>query len=200
MRPWLVLKRARIEFTQEFHPLQRDETRAYMAEVSPFALVPSMKLGDQLIGDSWAICEWAAEQMPGLWPADPTVRAQARMLAGQMHAGFMNIRRELPMDIGRYGEPRATLDDSVLTDIEKLVRGWRFALEKSGGPFLFGDWSIADAFYTPVASRFRSYDITLPPDMQAYSSGLLETPEYLEWQALAEAESWVIENTIPGED
>lgn len=199
MRPWLVLKRAGIEFTQEFHPLRQDVTRAYMAEVSPFALVPSMKLGDELIGDSMAISEWAAEQVPGLWPTDPVARAQARMLAGQMHAGFMNIRREMPMDVLRYGEPRTELDESVLTDIEKLVRGWRFALEKSGGPFLFGEWSIADAFYMPVASRFRSYDITLPPDLQVYSSGLLETPEYLEWHALAEAETWVIEDLLPPE-
>ena len=182
MRPWLVLKTAGIEFTQEFLPLRTDEFRTRLAEVSPFALVPTMTIGDQVIGDCWAICEWAAEQVPGLWPEDPMARAEARMLAGQMHAGFMNIRRELPMDLRRFADPRDELDESVLSDIEKLARGWRFALEKSGGPFLFGEWSIADAMYTPVATRFRSYDISLPPDLQAYSTSLMETDEFAEWE------------------
>ncbi len=197
MRPWLVLKTAGIEFTQEFLPLRTDEFRTRLAEVSPFALVPTMTIGDQVIGDCWAICEWAAEQVPGLWPEDPMARAEARMLAGQMHAGFMNIRRELPMDLRRFADPRDELDESVLSDIEKLARGWRFALEKSGGPFLFGEWSIADAMYTPVATRFRSYDISLPPDLQAYSTSLMETDEFAEWEKLAEAEDWVIEDILP---
>ena len=181
MRPWLVLKHAGIDFTQEFQPLRTDSFKTRLGKISPFALVPTLMIGDEIIGDSWAICEWAAEQVPSLWPEDPVRRAQARMLAGQMHAGFMNIRRELPMNLGRYAEPRDELHEDVLTDIEKLVRGWRFALEKSGGPFLFGDWSIADAMYTPVATRFRSYDITLPPDLQVYCSSLLETDTYLTW-------------------
>lgn len=197
MRPWLVLKHAGIDFTQEFLPLRTDEFKTRMDEVSPFALVPTLKLEDEIIGDSWAICEWAAEQAPSLWPEDPVKRAQARMLAGQMHAGFMNIRRELPMDLGRYAEPRDELADEVLADIAKLIRGWRFALEKSDGPFLFGEWSIADAMYTPVASRFRSYDIMLPQDVQEYASSLMETPHFLEWAALAEKEDWVIEDYSP---
>lgn len=197
MRPWLVLKTAGIEFTQEFLPLRTEEFRTRMAEVSPFALVPTMTIGDHVIGDCWAICEWAAEQVPSLWPEDPIARAQARMLAAQMHAGFMNIRRELPMNLRRFADPRDELDQSVLSDVEKLARGWRFALEKSGGPFLFGDWSIADAMYTPVATRFRSYDISLPPDLQAYSTSLMETDEFAEWEKLAEAEDWVIADYLP---
>lgn len=194
MRPWLVLKRAGISFTQEFLPLRTDEFRARMAEVSPLALVATMKLGDEIIGDSLAISEWAAEQVVGLWPDVPVRRAQARMLAGQMHAGFPNIRRELPMNLRRNGVPRAELGEDVLSDIGKLIRLWEFAFERSDGPFLFGEWSIADAFYTPVATRFRSYDIGLPPSLQAYCDRLLETPECLEWMALADAEDWVIED------
>lgn len=195
MRPWLVLKRAGIAFTHEFLPLRTDEFRTRMAQVSPFALVPTLRLGDEVFGDCWAICEWAAEQVPSLWPSDALARGQARMLSGQMHAGFMNIRRELPVNLGRYAQPRETLDEGVLADIEKLIRGWNFALEESGGPFLFRDWSIADAMYTPVATRFQSYGISLPPDLQMYCSTLLEQPEYLEWAALAENETWIIEDT-----
>jgi glutathione S-transferase len=194
MRPYLVLKRAGIEFTTEFLPLRTDEFRARMRDVSPFALVPTLQIGDEIIGDSLAISEWAAEKVPSLWPEDSLRRAQARMLAGQMHAGFMNIRRELPMNLGRDSEARETLEEGVLLDIEKLILGWRSALEKSGGPFLFGDWSIADAMYAPVATRFRTYDITLPWDAQAYCSTLLDQPEFLEWNKIAEGETWVIED------
>lgn len=194
MRPYLVLKRAGIEFTTEFLPLRTDEFRTRMKAVSPFALVPTLQIGDEVIGDSLAISEWAAEQVSTLWPADPARRGQARMLAGQMHAGFMNIRRELPMNLGRDAEPREALDESVFLDIEKLILGWRSALDVSGGPFLFGDWSIADAMFTPVATRFRSYDITLPGDCQAYSCNLLDQPEFREWNEIAGGETWVIDD------
>ena len=193
MRPWLVLKRAGIEFTTEFLPLRTDEFRARLAKVSPLGLVPVLKLGDDVIGDSLAISEWAAEQVPSLWPRDEIRRAQSRMLAGQMHAGFMNIRRELPMNLRRTGVPRSALDDSVMQDISKLSKAWGRALEVSGGPFLFGDWSIADAMYTPVATRFRSYAIDLPLELADYCALLLEQPEFLEWEALAAREDWVIE-------
>ena len=194
MRPYLVLKRAGIEFTTEFVPLRTDEFRDYLPTVSPLGLVPVLKLGSDAIGDSLAISEWAAEEVSGLWPKDPVKRAQARMLAGQMHAGFMAIRSEMPMNLRRYAEPRDELDDAVVADISKLCQAWGSALSKSGGPFLFGDWSIADAFYTPVATRFQSYDITLPPELQMYSERLLDQPEYLAWKAIADAEDWIIED------
>lgn len=194
MRPYLALKRAGIEFTTEFLPLRTEEFRARMRQVSPFALVPTMLLGDDAIGDSWAICEWAAEQVPSLWPKDEILRAKARMLAGQMHAGFMPIRREMPMNLGRINKPRAELGEDVMQDIAKLSAGWGQALEQSGGPFLCGDWSIADAMYTPVATRFLSYGIKLPTLLQDYCDHLLQQPEYLEWKALADAETWVIDD------
>lgn len=194
MRPYLVLKRAGIEFSTEFLPLRTDEFRARMKEVSPFALVPALQLDGEVIGDCWAICEWAAEQAPSLWPADDMARAKARMLAGQMHAGFMSIRREMPMNLGRVNTPRAELGEDVMQDISKLSAAWGQALETSGGPFLFGKWSIADAMYTPVATRFRSYGVQLPEPLQAYVDLLLEQPEFLEWQTLADAESWIIDD------
>ena len=122
MRPWLVFKRAGIEFTSEFLPLRTDETRARMAKVSPFALVPTLMLGDEVIGDSWAICEWLAEQVPSLWPRDEFKRAQARMLAGQMHAGFMNIRRELPRE-SDYATPSAMEVRHSAFNVNELLDG-----------------------------------------------------------------------------
>lgn len=197
MRSWLVLKRAGIDFTTEFLPLRTDDFRERMKKETPFALVPALRLGDDVIGDSWAICEWAAEQSRSLWPKDDIDRAKARMLAGQMHAGFLAIRREMPMDLFHRAEPDIVPSDDVMKDISKLSIGWGQALESSGGPFLFGDWSIADAFYTPVATRFRTYGIGLPEPLQSYCDTLLAQPDFLEWEAMARRETWVMEDYLP---
>lgn len=197
MRPFLVLKRAGIAFTTEFLPMRTDTFRARMNEVSPFGLVPVLKLGDDAIGDGWAICEWAAEQVPSLWPRDEIARARSRMLAGQMHAGFMALRRECPMDLFHRAVPAMVPGEDVMKDISKLSSAWGRELERSGGPFLFGDWSIADAFYTPVATRFRSYGIALPEPLQSYVVHLLKQPEFTEWEAIAQKEDWVIEDYLP---
>lgn len=196
LRAFAVLRRAGIEFTTEFLPLRTDEFRSRMAEVSPFALVPTLLVGDEVIGDTMAISEWAAEQVPSLWPRDEFRRAQARMMAAQMHASFMNIRRELPMDLYRQNEPRVTLKDEVVSEVSKLSAAWGQALHKSGGPFLFGEWSIADAFYLPIASRFSSYAISLPAELQDYCDALLATPEFAEWKAIADEEDWIIEDYL----
>ena len=191
MRPYLVMKRAGMDFTTEFVPLRTQAFRDYLPKVSPFGLVPTLKLGDDAICDSLAISEWAAEEVASLWPQDQLQRAKARMLTGQMHAGFMSIRRELPMNLNRSGVPRETLDDEVVEDITKMSKALGQQLHNSGGPFLFGDYSIADAFYTPIATRFESYGIGLEPIVQAYMANLLEQPEYLAWKAIADAEEWV---------
>ena len=194
MRPFLVLKRAEIEFTTEFLPIRTDEFKARLSEVSPFALVPTLLLGGDAIGDSLAIAEWAAEENPLLWPKDDVMRAKARMLTAQMHGGFSGIRSELPMNLKRVGKPRASLSDDVHADISKLSAAWGQCLETYGGPFLFGEWSIADAFYTPVATRFQSYGIELPEPLQSYVETLLKQSDYLEWLAIAKSETWVIED------
>ena len=118
------------------------------------------------------------------------------MMAAQMHASFMNIRRELPMDLYRQNEPRVTLKDEVVAEVSKLSAAWGQALHKSGGPFLFGEWSIADAFYLPIASRFSSYAISLPAELQDYCDALLATPEFAEWKAIADEEDWIIEDYL----
>ncbi len=197
MRPFLVFRRAGLEFTTEFLPLRTDMFRSRMAGISPFALVPAMRLGDDVIGDSLAIAEWVAEQYPSLWPSDDVQRARARMLTGQMHAGFMALRREMPMDLFHRAEPASPPGEDVMKDISRLSAAWGQALESSGGPFLFGDWSIADAFYTPVAARFRSYGVDLPEPLQSYCEHLLKQPEFLEWEAIARKETWVIEDYLP---
>jgi glutathione S-transferase len=188
LRPWLVLKRTGVAFDETLVPLRElDLSTAEIRRHSPSGLVPVLKDGNLLVWDSLAICEYLAECYPeaGLWPSDPGDRALARSAAAEMHSGFSALRRACPMDIGARlaVEP----DEEVTRDIRRIVELWSALLARSGGPFLLGRWSIADAFFTPVATRFESYGIDLRQfgdaggAATAYWRGLLQTPEYLAW-------------------
>ena len=187
MRPWLALKHTGAPFTETLIQLREVETStAEIRRHSPSGLVPALKDGGIVIGDSLAICEYLAERFPGLWPADPLDRALARAAAAEMHSGFGALRRECPMDLGlRTDQP---MSPEVEKDVRRIVDLWLGLLDRSGGPFLLGGWSIADAFFTPVATRFESYGIDLKicgddGRAQAYAEALLQTPEYLAWLA-----------------
>jgi glutathione S-transferase len=195
MRPWLVLKRAGAEFTETAVRLNRPETPAALALASPSGLVPALKDGELTLWDSLAISEYVAERFPEakLWPADPTARALARCAAAEMHSGFRSLRGELPMDLST--RIHKTVTPITETDIRRVTRLWtelrrRFADQ---GPFLTGGWSIADAFFTPVATRFRSYGVHLSDygdagEAGTYAEALLAEPEFLEWERGALAE------------
>jgi glutathione S-transferase len=196
MRPWLVLKRAGAPFTETLISLRTPQTDAQIrAAGSPSGLVPVLKDGDLVVWDSLAICEYAAEIFPQakLWPEDRAARALGRSACAEMHAGFHSMRGELSMDLAR--RESATLVPATEDDVRRVVALWNNLLSRFGGPFLLGpQWSIADAFYTPVATRLRSYGVR-PSDYGdtgaagAYAERLLEQPEYLEWErdALARA-------------
>ena len=188
MRAWLTLKRAGAEFSERMIPLNRADTPAALAEVSPSGMVPVLKDGDLTVWDSLAICEYAADRFPQarLWPGDAARRALARAATAEMHAGFRSLRGELPMDLAR--REHRSLTPLTQDEVRRIVRLWsglrrRFA----DGPFLVGDWSIADAFFTPVATRFRTYGVMLSDhgdDGAAgeYAEALLEQPDFLEWE------------------
>jgi glutathione S-transferase len=189
MRPWLVLKHAGEPFTETLIYLRRIESSddASMAG-SPSRLVPVLKDGDLVIWDSLAICEYLAEALPKakLWPADPAARALGRAAAAEMHSGFSSLRGECPMDLTL--RTHAELSEMTHKDIRRMVALWSGLLARFGGPFLLGDWSIADAFFTPVATRFRSYGVALSDygdqgPAGAYCERLLNTPEFREWDA-----------------
>jgi glutathione S-transferase len=191
MRPWLVLKRTGAPFSETLIRLRRgtSEVReAAIAAGSPTGLVPALKDGEVTVWDSLAISEYLAERFPAavLWPADPAARALGRAASAEMHSGFASLRGECPMDLARR-EP-AELSPATQDNVRRIVELWRNLLGRFGGPFLLGAaWSIADAFYTPVATRFRSYAIHLTDHGDdgaggAYATRLLETPEYLAWE------------------
>lgn len=191
MRPWLVLKHAGVEFTETLITLRRPETRDdIVAAGSPNGQVPFLKDGALAFGDSLAICEYLADKLPsaGLWPADLGARALARSAAAEMHSGFHSLRGECPMDLS-LREVR-TLSEATHNDIRRIVALWSGLRERfeGQGDFLAGAWSIADAFFTPVATRFRSYGVHLSDfgdrgAAGAYAEALLETPAFKAWEA-----------------
>jgi glutathione S-transferase len=195
LRPWLAIKRSGLPFTETLIALRQEnnQTEAEIKPHSPSGLVPALKLGSDeggvVIVDSLAICEFLAEKAPHLWPADPILRALARSAAAEMHSGFASLRGECPMAL--EAEVRAVeLSEATQKNIRRIVELWLYLLDRSGGPFLVGDWSIADAFYTPVATRFRTYGVKLTDygddgRAGAYANLLLEQPEFLEWEAAA---------------
>ena len=196
MRPWLVARRAGLVTQDIVVALRTPETSANLEPYSPSSQCPVLIDGDLHVWDSLAICEYLAEANPGarLWPADAAARAQGRSASAQMHGGFQSLRGECSMDLSA---PVAALDLTEATqgDVKKLVRLWSQLLTRYGGPFLLGpQWSIADAVYTPVASRIRTYAIDLKAHgdqdgaCAAYGDLLLTQPEYLEWERLALAE------------
>ncbi len=197
LRPWLALKRTGEPFTETLIGLRQEENRTEAAILphSPSGLVPALKDGDLTVWDSLAICEYLAEKFPAarLWPDDPALRALARSAAAEMHSGFQSLRGECPMALD--AEPRVTaISEATQKNLRRIVSLWSDLLARSGGPFLAGTWSIADAFYTPVATRIRTYGIHLSDygdagACGAYVARLLQTPEFLEWEAAAKAEA-----------
>lgn len=158
--------------------------------VSPTGKVPALAVGDLALWDSLAIAEWAAET-PGasLWPTERAVRAEARAATAEMHSGFPEIRTHLPMNLhGRFEGPKQI--PRLEAEIRRVEELWGDCLRRFGGPWLFGERSIADAFYLPVASRFRTYGVELDESSAAYVQFVLEDADFLHWQETSEPNSW----------
>jgi glutathione S-transferase len=192
LRPWLALKKTGAPFTETLIQLRQENNRSVEAirPHSPTGLVPVLKDGDLAICDSLAICEYLAERFPdaGLWPKDSAARALARSAAAEMHSGFPALRSECPMDLAA---PIHAIEPSeaVQKDLRRVAELWNDMLVRFGGPWLAGpEWGIADAFFTPLATRLRTYGLRLsdfgdPGAGAQYAERLLQRPEFLAWQA-----------------
>jgi glutathione S-transferase len=190
MRPWLALKHAGAEFSETLVRLHWEGAYEEILVHSPTAMVPVLKDGDLVISDSLAICEYLHEKFPAarLWPDDPAARALGRSAAAEMHSGFGSLRQQCPMDLTL--SQGVDLSEETARNIRRIVQLWNGLLDRFGGPYLVGGWSIADAFYTPVASRFRTYGVKLSDHgdtgpAAAYCEALLQTPEFKAWEAIA---------------
>jgi glutathione S-transferase len=198
LRAWLFLHASNVDFEERRVPLDTPTFRTTIAELSPTGCVPVLLDGSVRVWEALAICEYAADkyQLPG-WPAESAARAEALAVAHEMHAGFAALRSELPMNCrarrtGVVPSPRA------VADIERITAIWAGCRERYGaaGPFLFGDFGIADAMYAPVALRCLTYGVALPGAAAAYAAALTEHPSVRHWVAAAAEET----ESIPHED
>ncbi len=194
LRPWIAMRHAGLAFEEVLIPLDQDDTARRLSEESPSGLVPVLRDGDLTVWDTLAICERVAELTPeaGLWPADADARAVARSVAAEMHAGFSALRSECPMNIRRRSAYGAS--PAVTKDIDRIKTVWREcrALYGAGGPFLFGAFTIADAMYAPVCTRFRTYGLAEDDVAGPYIDAVLAHPAMRDWTEAARNEEWVI--------
>jgi glutathione S-transferase len=199
LRPWLAMRHAGIGFTEERIRLNLPDTKRQILQYSPSGRVPCLIDRGLAVWDSLAICEYVNEQHAdgSLWPRDPARRARARSVTSEMHSGFAALRAHMPMDIrGHYPDKgaMATERPDVRADVVRIQALWDDCLRASAGPFLFGDFSIADAFFAPVVTRFRSYAVALPGQLAAYSDAVFGLPAMRQWVAASEAEVETIDN------
>lgn len=191
LRPWLALKMAGLAFKEVLVPLRQPDTRQRILEYSPSGKVPFLRHGSVQVWDSLAICEYVAELAPQsrLWPDDAAARAQARSAAAEMHSGFPELRKVMSMDLCAH-KPMAEVPEPVQGEIQRITGLWNDCRGRFGadGPFLFGRFSIADAMYAPVVTRFTTYGVPLDPVSQAYAEAVWALPPLKEWKAAADQE------------
>jgi glutathione S-transferase len=195
LRPWLAMKQAGVQFDERVIALDRSDSADKIRAVAPFGSgkVPVLVDGDVVVWESLAICEYVAERWaPSLWPRDQAARAHARAIAHEMHAGFAALRQVCPMNLKYQAEwEDSTLNPIATRDIVRVTEIWRETRERwgGGGPFLFGaDFTIADAMYAPVVSRFTTYSLPADDVGRAYLQTIWRLPAMQEWKAAALAE------------
>ena len=194
-RPWIALKVAGIPFDEEVISLYVDGSREEILKRSPAGKVPILIDGDVRVWESLAILEYVAEKFPdaALWPANPAARAHARASATEMHGGFVPLRSECGMNFWRPPGKR-TLSADAQANVVRIQEIWTEARSRfgAGGPFLFGAFSVADAMYAPIVSRFTTYQIDVSAPVRAYMDAMTALPAWAEWRRAALRETWMI--------
>ena len=192
MRPWVLLTQAGVAF-EEIQLKFSDSGKVVGIEpYSPTRQVPVLIVEGEPVWDSLAIAEAVAEMFPHkqLWPSDPRARRIARSICAEMHTGFRNLRAAMPVNI-RASLPGKGMSPAVQQDIDRVVEIWESCRARfgKGGELLFGQFTVADAYYAPVATRFLTYAVTLPPAAQRYADALLQLSAVREWMAQARRET-----------
>ncbi|BDW90707.1 glutathione S-transferase family protein [Thalassospira tepidiphila] len=197
LRAWLGLRVAGVAFEEKLVPLRSEEWHAKAPVFSPTAKVPAFFDGTKTIWEALGILEYIADSQPDtmLWPLDIDVRAIARAVSLEMHGGFGPLRSSMPMNC-RKSLPGLGRNEGVDKDITRITEIFKMCRTQfgQGGDFLFGHFSIADAMFAPVVTRFKTYGVSLDPIGNAYMETILALPEMKEWYADAAAEEWVIDD------
>ncbi|WP_312419627.1 glutathione S-transferase family protein [Shinella sp.] len=193
LRPWIAMEAAGVPFTDHVIPFDFPAGNPKFKPISPTGRVPVLHHGDVRVWESLAIIEYVAELFPdaGIWPRDAGTRAEARAISMEMLSGFRALRNACPMNIRR--EPRAiALPEGVMDDVARIETIWKETLARSGGPFLFGAFSAADAMYAPVVNRLETYRLTQDDAVLAYIARVKAHPAWQTWQTAALAEPWIV--------
>lgn len=202
LRPWLALTHFDVPFDEIVIPLYQDDTSTQVRKHSPAGKVPVLHHGSITVWESLAILDYLADAFYDRlwWPADPHAKAHARTIAAEMHASFGPLRNAMPMNLSKTYPARKWADD-VNSDVSRVHEVWRDARSRFGadGNFLFGDFTIADAMYAPVVTRFKTYEIELDATCDAYASAVSNLPAMQKWSAEAAEEPWVIDHYGPPE-
>jgi len=192
MRPWLAMRAAKIPFDEEVILLDDPTFKARVGALGS-GKVPVLLDGDLAIWESLAILEYLAEKFPaaGLWPVEPVVRGKARAAAAEMHAGFVHLRRQLPMNMRRPVRQRE-LSPEAKMDVSRIETIWTDCHKNAGGPFLFGKFGAADAMFAPVVSRFHTYAVDVNATARSYMEAVMALPAWRDWLEGALAETAVL--------
>ncbi len=199
-RPWIAMKVAGLPFAERVVSLDDSGFKRTVGEISPAGKVPVLADGDVHVWESLAILEYLAERFPGakLWPDDPKARAHARAISAEMHAGFMPLRRECPMNFWRPVKKRE-LSPEAAANVARIDAMWTDCRSRfgAGGQFLFGTFGAADAMYAPVVARFATYAVEVGPASRAYMDAMMDLAAWREWKAAAVREPWVLPEDEP---
>jgi glutathione S-transferase len=194
-RPWLAMKVAGIAFEETVISLDAPDFKARVTVPGGSGRVPVLIDGDVRVWESLAILEYLAEKFPaaGLWPQSAAARARARAIASEMHAGFLPLRRHLPMNVARSVKKRM-LDDGAAANADRIDAIWSECRSEFGAdaPFLFGGFCAADAMYAPVVWRFHTYAVEVGDIARNYMRAMMALPAWNEWREAALRESWVL--------
>jgi glutathione S-transferase len=197
LRPWLVMKRFAIPFEEVAIKLRQPDSKTLILAYSPAGKVPALLIDGTLVWDSLAIIEYLADRHPDkpIWPREREARAIARCVSAEMHSGFQALREHCPMDLFAT-KPMVTVPEAVEHNLRRIIDIWKECRSRYGqrGPFLFSDYSAADAMFAPICSRLRTYipDLTRYGDdgtAAAYVNATFATPELVEWAEGARRES-----------
>jgi len=194
LRPWLAMKVAGLEFDEQLIPLFEGDWAERKAEL-PSGTVPVLVHDGNVIWETLAILEYIAETWPKaqLWPRDKAARAWARAVSSEMHAGFTKIRGAMPMNIRSF-YPGRGLHPGGADEVVRIETLWTLCLENfaAEGDFLFGNFSIADAMFAPIVSRFTTYDVPVSDRCRTYMNAVQNLPAMKQWSDAARAETWTI--------
>lgn len=197
LRAWLLMRATGIAFTEQLVLLDEPGFKEAIFAAAPGSggTVPTLVDGEIAVWETLAICEYLHDTQPqaGIWPRDKAARAHARAISSEMHAGFTALRGACPMNLGKRFATRDR-GPGVARDVERLTALWRQARERfgAGGPFLYGQFSAADAMFAPVVTRLDTYGIAVDPVSRDYMQAVLALPAFREWLAAALAEPWIV--------